>query len=36
MIDVAHRLINSKLGHFQPDKFRDRYEDALRGLIAQK
>jgi DNA end-binding protein Ku len=36
MLDLAEHIIDSKVGHFQPKKFEDRYEDALRGLIKRK
>jgi DNA end-binding protein Ku len=36
MIGMAHQLMKSKQGHFEPDKFEDRYENALRDLIAKK
>jgi DNA end-binding protein Ku len=28
--------VQTKQGHFKPEKFDDRYEDALKGLIAKK
>jgi DNA end-binding protein Ku len=36
LIDMAHQLMKSKQAHFEPDKFEDRYENALRELIAKK
>jgi DNA end-binding protein Ku len=36
MIDMAHQLMKSKQGHFQPEKFEDRYESALRDLVTKK
>jgi DNA end-binding protein Ku len=36
MIDMAHQLIKSKQGHFEPDKFEDRYEDAVREILNKK
>ena len=36
MLGMAHQLIKSKQGHFEPQKFEDRYEAALRDLIAKK
>lgn len=36
MIDLAAHIIDSKAGHFDPTKFDDRYEDALRELIKRK
>jgi non-homologous end joining protein Ku len=31
MLDLAKHIVKSKSGHFEPDKFEDRYETALRG-----
>ncbi len=36
MIDIATRIIEQQEGPFDPSKFVDRYEDALRDLIKQK
>jgi DNA end-binding protein Ku len=36
MIEMAEQLMKSKQGHFEPEKFEDRYENALRELIAKK
>ena len=36
MIDLAAHIIDTKAGHFQPDKFEDRYENALRDLVKRK
>src|SRR5437762_12542442 len=36
MLDLAVNIVNSKAGHFKPEKFEDRYENALRALIARK
>jgi DNA end-binding protein Ku len=36
MLDLASHIIESMTGHFQPKKFEDRYEDALRDLIKRK
>jgi DNA end-binding protein Ku len=36
LLDMAHQLMKSKQGHFEPEKFEDRYENALRELIAKK
>ncbi len=33
MLDLAVHILKSKKGHFEPDKFEDRYEDALVALI---
>jgi DNA end-binding protein Ku len=36
MIQLAEHILESKRGHFDPSKFEDRYEDALRDLIQAK
>ena len=36
MIQLAEHILESKKGHFDPSKFEDRYEDALRDLIKAK
>ena len=36
MIEIARKLIEQKEGAFEPEKFEDRYEDALRDLIRRK
>ena len=36
MVSMAHQLMKSKQGHFEPEKFEDRYESALREMIARK
>ena len=36
MLGMAHQLMKSKQGHFQPQKFEDRYETALRELVEKK
>ena len=36
MVDIAAHIVASKAGHFDPDTFEDRYETALRDLIARK
>jgi len=36
MIDIAARIIEQQEGPFDPSKFTDRYEDALRALIKEK
>jgi len=36
MLDLAVHIVKSKAGHFKPEKFEDRYENALRELIARK
>ena len=36
MLELATHIVQSKSGHFKPDKFDDRYEAALRELIKRK
>jgi len=36
MLELAVHIVKSKAGHFRPEKFEDRYENALRELIARK
>jgi DNA end-binding protein Ku len=36
MLDLAVHLIETKAGHFTPEKFEDHYENALKELIKKK
>jgi DNA end-binding protein Ku len=36
MLDFAVRIVETKAGHFVPEKFEDDYENALRELIKKK
>jgi DNA end-binding protein Ku len=36
MLDLAEHILKTKLGHFNPSKFSDRYEDALKALVKAK
>jgi DNA end-binding protein Ku len=36
MMDLAKHIVETKSGHFQPEKFEDHYEGALKDLIAKK
>jgi DNA end-binding protein Ku len=36
MLDLAIHIVDSKRGKFQPDKFEDQYEDALKDLLRKK
>src|SRR5262249_18705293 len=36
MLDLANHIVKSKAGHFDPDKFKDRYEQAVTALIKAK
>ena len=36
MLDLATHIVNTKEGHFDPSKFEDQYEDALKDLLKKK
>jgi non-homologous end joining protein Ku len=36
MLELARHVVKTKSGHFEPKKFEDVYEDALRALLAKK
>jgi DNA end-binding protein Ku len=36
MLDLALHIVGTKRGDFEPGKFQDQYEDALKELIAKK
>ncbi|WP_422003455.1 Ku protein [Reyranella sp.] len=36
MLDIAQEIINRMSGHFQPDRFSDRYEEAVVALLRAK
>jgi DNA end-binding protein Ku len=36
MVEIARKIIEQKEGPFEPDKFEDHYENALRDLIRRK
>ena len=36
MLDLAMHIVETKKGKFEPEKFEDRYEDALKELIKKK
>jgi DNA end-binding protein Ku len=36
MLDLAKHIVSTKTGHFKPDEFEDRYEDALKELLRKK
>jgi Ku protein len=36
MLDLAGHIVKTKQGHFKPNKFEDRYEEALKGLLRKK
>jgi Ku protein len=36
MVNLAKHILKTKPGHFNPDKFKDRYENALKKLVKRK
>jgi DNA end-binding protein Ku len=36
MIELASHILDSKAGHFDPNKFKDEYENALKTLVRRK
>jgi len=36
MVKLAEHILDSKAGHFNPDKFKDQYETALKKLVRRK
>jgi non-homologous end joining protein Ku len=36
MLDLAEHLLDTKAAKFNPDKFKDKYETALRALVKRK
>jgi DNA end-binding protein Ku len=36
MLELASHIVDSKSGHFEPEKFEDHYEDALKELLKKK
>jgi DNA end-binding protein Ku len=36
MLDLAKHIVQTKSGHFDPEKFEDHYENALKELLAKK
>jgi len=36
MLELASHIVETKSGHFEPDKFEDHYEDALKELLKKK
>jgi DNA end-binding protein Ku len=36
MLDLAAHIVKTKQGHFKPDKFEDRYEEALKAILKKK
>src|SRR5258708_13257701 len=33
MLELASHIVETKAGHFEPEKFEDQYEDSLKELI---
>jgi len=36
LLDLASHIVETKAAHFDPGKFDDRYEDALKDLLRKK
>jgi DNA end-binding protein Ku len=36
MLDLAIHIVDTKRGQFEPEKFEDHYEDALKEIIRKK
>src|SRR6266496_5566119 len=36
MLELASHIVETKAGHFEPEKFEDQYEDALKELLKKK
>ena len=36
MLDLASHIVETKSGHFEPEKFEDQYEDAMKELLKKK
>jgi len=36
MMELASHIVETKSGHFEPEKFEDQYEDALKELLKKK
>jgi DNA end-binding protein Ku len=36
MLDLGSHIVKTKAGHFEPSKFEDQYEDALKELLKKK
>ena len=36
MLELAHHIVQMKSGHFEPQKFKDEYENALNELLKKK
>jgi DNA end-binding protein Ku len=36
LLELASHIVETKSGHFEPEKFEDQYEDALKELLKKK
>jgi non-homologous end joining protein Ku len=36
MVELAGHILHTKAAHFDPSKFKDEYEDALKALVRRK
>ena len=36
MLELASHIVETKSGHFEPEKFEDHYEDTLKELLKKK
>ena len=36
MVELAGHILDTKAAHFDPSKFKDEYEDALKALVRRK
>jgi DNA end-binding protein Ku len=36
MVELASHILDTKAAHFDPSKFKDEYEDALKALVRRK
>ena len=36
MLDLAKHIVETKKAHFEPERFEDHYEDALKELLKKK
>ena len=36
MVELAGHILQTKAAHFDPSKFKDEYEDALKALVRRK
>ena len=36
MVELASHILDTKAAHFDPSKFKDEYENALKALVRRK